>query len=292
MLARILKQPLLHFVALGALIFVAYALTNEPVPEAGADQDDRRIVVDRTALLDYLQYQAQAFEPEVFAARLDAMSPAEIDALVAAYAREEALYREGLRMNMDQADYDIRRRIVQKVEFLLENLVADAINPTEAELQAFFDARAADYREDSVYTFTHIYFDGQQDMDGAHTRAEALLAGSGAIAFEQASQYGDRYPFLQNYVERTREFVANNFSADFVARLDQLVPGENWQGPIQSRYGWHLVMLRERSEPYTPALSEVSTRVLDDYRYDALQRSRRDAEARVMAEYDVAVQLE
>jgi parvulin-like peptidyl-prolyl isomerase len=289
---QFLKQPLVHFLVLGGLIFLAYALTADPAAEAEASPGGNTIVVDRATLLDYMQYQAQAFEPDVFEAQLAAMSDEEVDALVAAYVREEALYREGLGMGMDQADYVIRQRIVQKVEFLLENLVAADVRPTDAELQAYYDAHRAEYLADSVYTFTHIFFDGQADMAAARTKAEALLADSANIAFEQSSQHGDRYPFLQNYVERTRDFVGNNFSADFVAQLDMLTPGENWQGPFASRYGWHLVMLRARSEPMTPPLAEIRDRVLDDYRYDALLQNRADAEARVIAEYPVVLQLE
>jgi hypothetical protein len=292
MLAKLLKQPLVHFLALGGLIFLAYALTADPAADEASDPAGNAIVVDRAALLDYMQYQAQAFEPEVFEARLAAMSDAEVEALVAAYVREEALYREGLNMGMDRADYVIRQRVVQKVEFLLEDLVASDINPTDAELQAYYAAHAAAYLSDSVYTFTHIFLDGQEDMAQARAKAEALLAKSTGITFEQASQHGDRYPFLQNYVERTRDFVANNFSADFVTALDQLVPGEVWQGPIASRYGWHLVMLRARAEPFTPALAEIRARVLDDYRYDTLVESRLDAEQRVVSGYDVKLQLE
>lgn len=290
MLAKLLREPLLHFVVLGALIFVAYESVDPPADDIV--EDDMRIVVDRAALVDYLQYQAQVFDPDTFAVRLDAMSTAERDALVAAYVREEALYREGLRMNLDSADYDIRARIVQKVEFLLEGLVTAEAEPTEAELLAFYDARRASYTEDAVYTFTHIFFDGRQDMDAARARADALLAASDTIAFEDAAQHGDRYPFLQNYVERTGTFVASNFSTAFVERLDALAPAERWQGPLQSPDGWHLVMLRERTEAVMPAFGEVRARVLDDWRRAALARSRADAERRVIAEYDVALELE
>lgn len=290
---NVLRQPLLHFLVLGALVFLAYELTADAADETGPASTADRIVVDRTALLDFMQYRASVFEPELFSARLDAMSDTELAALVDDYVREEALYREALGMDMVPGDYIIRQRLVQKVEFLLENLVAEDIDPTDADLEAFYQARLEDYQVDAVYTFTHIFFDAQQGgMDQARSRAEAILAGSADIRFDQASQYGDRYPFLQNYVERTRDFVVNNFSADFVAQLDQLRAGtENWQGPFASRYGYHLVMLRSRSEPSTPALSAIRARVLDDYRYESLVRSRQEAEDRVIAEYDVELIL-
>jgi hypothetical protein len=290
----LLKQPLLHFLLLGALIFVAYHFTAEPAAEAVQPAAADRIDVSRAALLNYLQYQAQAFEPELFEARLAAMSEAEIAALTADYVREEALYREALKMNLDQGDYSIRQRLVQKVEFLLENLVTETINPDASELQAFFDARQTDYRVDAVYTFSHIFFDARQGgMDDARTRAARLLADSAGIAFEEAGDYGDRFPFLQNYVERTRDFVGNNFGADFVVELDTLLPDPAaWQGPLASRYGYHLVLLRERVQPFSPALQDISARVLDDYRFEAMVRSREEAEAKVVAEYDVVISLD
>ena len=290
--ANVLKQPLLHFLVLGALIFAAYALTEDTPAASSELPADDVIVVDRAALLDYLQFQAQAFDPDVFEARLAAMDQAQIDELVAAYVREEALYREGLRMGLDQADYDIKQRVVQKVEFLLESLVADAIVPAESELLAFYETRREDYMTESVYSFTHIFFDGQQDMARARQRAEELLAASNDIAFEQAAQHGDRYPFLQNYVERTRTFVASNFSAAFVDQLDALAPQEAWQGPVQSRYGWHLVLLRARTASAEPAFADIRDAVLEDYRFSRLLQRRRDAEQRVLDEYDVSLQME
>jgi hypothetical protein len=207
--------------------------------------------------------------------------------------RQEALYREALRMEMDQGDPVIQERLVQKMEFLLENLAAEAINPTDRQLADFYEEHKQNYELDAVYTFTHIFFDAQQaGMEDARLRAEALLAVAEDITYEESAEYGDRFPFLQNYEERTRDFVSNNFSADFVAALDVLTPGvATWQGPISSRYGYHLVMLRARTEPFVPAFTEISERVADDYRYEASLRSREAAEDKVIAEYEVQMSL-
>ena len=294
-MARLLKQPLLHFLLLGALLFAWNARLGGPGAEQPvADDTGRVIVVDRTTLLDYLQYQAKAFDPAAFGEQFDAMSAAEKQSIIDEYVREEALYREALRMGMEQGDYIIKQRLVQKVEFLLENLVSQQSAPDEATLAAFYNDRLQDYRIDAVYSFTHIFFDAEkQGMDAAQSKATAFLAQSAGIGFNDAGQYGDRFPFLQNYVERTREFVANNFSSDFVAGLDQLTPAADvWQGPLPSRYGYHLVMLTARTEATVPPLDAVRDRVLDDYHYEALVRGREAAEQDVMAEYEVRVDLE
>lgn len=288
---NLLKQPLVHFLLLGALLFVLY---QQQATETEAGIDDTTIVVDRQVLLDYLQYQAQTFDPVVFNERLDAMTPEQRDQLVADYVREEALYREALRMHMDEGDYIIKQRLVQKVEFLLENLVVDSINPTDEQLNAFFAERQQDYRIEPVYSFTHVFFDRQtQGADLALERANELLSGGEQIAFADAARYGDRFPFLQNYVERTRSFVANNFGDAFVAELDKLEPSSSaWYGPVESRHGFHLVMLTDRTETSLPAFAEIRDRVLDDYRYEALTRNRDAAEKEVVEGYELQLNLE
>jgi hypothetical protein len=289
----LLKQPLLHFLAAGLLIFAVYQISDEAELETAGD--GMAIVVDRTALLNFMQYRAQAFRPDIFSEQLDAMSEVERERLVADFVREEALHREAMAMGMDQGDYIIRQRLVQKVEFLLENMVNQALVPDEEVITAWYNVHSDDYRVDAVYTFTHIFFDAdERGPEQARQDAENLLGTPqlAAAGFNDASGFGDRYPFLQNYVERTRDFVVNNFTPAFVDALDAVEPSNTaWYGPFESRYGWHLVMLRQRSEPYIPELDSIRERVTDDWRYEAVLESRREAEQQVIDQYDVRVNL-
>jgi parvulin-like peptidyl-prolyl isomerase len=291
---KLIKQPLLHFFLAGALIFAAYQFSDQPAIKS--DISESEIVVDRITLLNFMQFRAQAFQPELFSEQLDAMSEAELDSLVADFVREEALYREALLMGMDQGDYIIRQRMVQKVEFLLENMVNQALDPQEEQILEFYSARMADYQVDNVYTFTHIFFDGgERGWEMAEQDANILLNSPliGEIAFNDAAQYGDRYPFLQNYVERTRDFVVNNFIDEFVNQLDILLPSEqSWYGPFESRYGFHLVMLRTRSEAFIPELDDIRGRVIDDWRYETVLENRKEAEDQVINAYEVRLNLQ
>ena len=288
------KQPLFHFILAGALIFIAYALTEQPAPEVQAG--GKVITVDRTDLLNFMQFRAQAFQPELFREQLDNMSPEEIESLVDAFVREEAMHREAMAMGMDQGDYIIRQRLVQKVEFLLENMVNQALEPEAGEIEAFYEARKDDYQIDAVYTFTHIFFDGEErGWEQARADADELMANPQLteIAFNDASAYGDRYPFLQNYVERTRDFVVNNFTEEFVTALDAFtLSNGTWRGPLESRYGFHLVLLREKSAPRFPPLEDILGRVADDWRYESVLKARREAEDQVISGYSITVDLE
>jgi len=293
-MAKLIKQPLLHFLVAGILIFAGYQWSAPAVPDI--ENLEKVIPVDRLALLNFMQFRAQAFQPELFSEQLDAMSESDLGKLVDDFVREEALYREALALGMDQGDYIVRQRLVQKVEFLLENMVNQSLVPDDAVIASWFDERRSDYQIDAVYTFTHIFFDaGERGQEQAQQDALSLLnsANIGDIAFNDASQYGDRYPFLQNYVERTRDFVVNNFTEDFVARLDALAPSDqDWAGPFESRYGFHLVMLRSKTDPYIPALEEIRERVLDDWRFESVLQNRREAEQQVIDAYEVRLDLQ
>jgi len=293
-MAKLIKQPLLHFLVAGILIFAGYQWSAPAVSDI--ENLEKVIPVDRLALLNFMQFRAQAFQPELFSEQLDAMSESDLEKLIDDFVREEALYREALALGMDQGDYIIRQRLVQKVEFLLENMVNQSLVPDDAVIASWFDERRSDYQIDAVYTFTHIFFDaGERGQEQAQQDALSLLnsANIGDIAFNDASQYGDRYPFLQNYVERTRDFVVNNFTEDFVARLDTLAPSDqDWAGPFESRYGFHLVMLRSKKDPYIPAFEEIRERVLDDWRFESVLQNRREAEQQVIDAYEVRLDLQ
>ena len=288
------KQPIFHFVLVGMLIFIAYAATEQPVNAEVSDNS--QIYVSRDDLLNFMQFRAQAFQPDFFNEQLDGMSEAERDVLVEEFVREEALYREAVAMGMENGDYIIRQRLVQKVEFLLENMANQVLEPDAQEIDSFYEERQSEYRVDAVYTFTHIFFDGnERGWEQAQADAEVLLSDPviNNVSFNDASGYGDRYPFLQNYVERTRDFVVNNFTEDFVSALDEIEAGtDKWSGPFESRYGFHLVLLREKSDPYIPTLDSIMGRVVDDWRYEAVLETRREAEDRVVEGYDVVLDLE
>jgi hypothetical protein len=90
-MVRLLKQPLLHFLLLGALLFVWNARVSAPTATDNDVVNDNVIVVDRTSVLDYLQDPAKAFDPASFNQQLDAMTASEKQKIVADYVREEAL---------------------------------------------------------------------------------------------------------------------------------------------------------------------------------------------------------
>jgi len=212
-MAKLIKQPLLHFLVAGILIFAGYQWSAPAVSDI--ENLEKVIPVDRLALLNFMQFRAQAFQPELFSEQLDAMSESDLEKLIDDFVREEALYREALALGMDQGDYIIRQRLVQKVEFLLENMVNQSLVPDDAVIASWFDERRSDYQIDAVYTFTHIFFDagerGGIGTDDFHTHVTrkhvhhliAFVLAQQAIINKHAGQLIANCLVNQNGCDRT-----------------------------------------------------------------------------------------
>jgi hypothetical protein len=264
--ARWLREPLVHFFTAGALVFGAFALVRDDPARAG---DNATILVDRRQLLTFLQYRANAFEEETFGTALDAMSDAEIAAVIDAYVSEEILYREAKEYGFDSSDNIIRQRMVQKMSFLLTDVAAAAQTVERDALEDYFRANIEAYAIAPWVTFTHVFFDA--DRRGAEGARRAALEvqdelNARGVEFNDGPAMGDRFPLDRNYVERTLDFVAGHFGQEFAAELEQLEPSAGtWQGPIRSAYGEHLVLLTRSVDRSFPELDQVLEDVERDY---------------------------
>lgn len=247
---RWLKEPLLHFLLLGALIFVYYNWASSDEPDA--DQ----IVLS----------QGQQEHLITLFSRTWQRPPTndEFSNLVDDWIREEIAYRESQQMGLDANDIIIRRRLRQKLEALAEDIVSMS-EPTELELQAYLDANQEDYRAEARYSLQQVYFSldrrGEQAMDDARAQLAAWQSSERAPGSEPV---GDSLPLPARF-ENTRESeIAAQFGAVFVEDIGTLEVG-SWQGPVRSGYGLHLVNIGSRTPGRALKLEEARQAVLRDW---------------------------
>jgi len=270
-----LGDPLAHFLLAAVLMFVVFMAVN---PRSASVDNPARILVDRPALLEFLQFRTRVFDAARANAMLDAMGPEEMDRLIADFVREEALYREAIALGLDKTDYVIKRRLVQTVEFVAGSVTAPgAASP--AALQRYFAERAARYAPPQMVTFTHVYFDASREgKEAALARANEALATLNArhVTFAEAPGWGDRFAYNLNYVEKPMQAVAGHFGQNFARSIFALpADATRWQGPLESAFGFHLVLVSAISDEHIPKLAEVKGQVEADYVAD-LARQRRE----------------
>src|SRR5213593_86642 len=241
MIGRLLREPLLQFLALGLLLFIGYqALHRTAGPRPGR--------IDLTA--DDLRQICLAW----VAQGRPAPTPEQMQALVDGRVREEILYHEALALGLDKDDTIVRRRLAQKMEFLFED-VAALREPTSEELGTWFERNAARFTRPARATFRHLYF--SPDRRGANTRADAARALSKIVGkpvdAPEAAVLGDPFMFQDYYGDRTPDDVAKTFGPVFARGLFAVAP-RAWAGPIESGYGWHLVWVDAITPARVPAL--------------------------------------
>ncbi len=287
--ARWWREPLLHFLLIGALFFAFYSWLASR--DSGLDQ--QRVVVDEAALVSFMQFRAKQFDPPRFAAELVAMAAPQRQALIADYVREEVLYREALKLGMDREDYIIRRRMVQKLEFITRGLSEFEAAPSAEQLEAFYRQRGDDYRQPAELTLTHLFFDRERRSDArADAQAELAAVRAESLDFAAALGRGDHFPFHKNYVDKGRQVIANHFGSAAAADLfDGLaaatLPQNSWFGPLESAYGWHLVLVADYRPARLPSFAEVAERVALDYRRSEEDRLQRAAIDAIIDQYQV-----
>lgn len=284
---NILKEPLLHFLVVGLGLFVLF----EIIAGDEAAYDENVIVVDRDALLTFMQFRARAFEPRAAEAQLEQMSEKELDLMIDDFVREEALHRQALALGVDQNDYVIKRRMIQSIEFITNGFVTAAVNLDDDDIGTYFETNRDNYYISPYVTFTHVFFDRSRHGDEtAAALAAAKLEELNAeqAPFTAAPRHGDRFPYFLNYVEREPEFVASHFGRQMAAGIFALVPdAESWSGPFESEYGYHLVMLTKSVEGRLPELTEVIDRVRADAEREAMDAMQEEAIQAIVDTYEV-----
>ena len=270
---RWLREPLLHFLLIGLLLFGLYAYLNRGRIRT---QSPTQIVLS----LDELRTMTAYFESQW----RRPPTPQEFQAMVEDKVKEEVLYREGLVMGLDKDDTIVKRRMAQKLQFLAED-VATAHEPSTAELKAWFEKNTDKFALPSRYSFRHVYFSPDKRSKRTHDdAAQALTKIAGQPEDSPLVQsVSDRFMFQDYYGDRTPGAIAKEFGPQFAVALEKLKPG-SWQGPIESGYGWHLVFVDTLIPGRVPAFEEVESEVktawLSDEKAQAWQKAYQEMRAK------------
>ena len=275
---KLLREPLLHFMFIGAAIYLLYGVFAEPVPET----DDKTIVVT-AGEVEWMQtsWQKRWNRPP---------TAQEFDGLVQQYIKETVLYREALTMGLNQHDQVIRRRLAQKLEFLAKDLVA-LTPPTEEELQSYFDEHLDRYQEPALYTFTQVFIDPDKRGDTTLEDAEAIKAKliAQGDAIEDPGALGDGLMLQDYYPQKDPLEIQKLFGSGFTESLLELSPGQ-WHGPVLSGYGVHLVYISSISEPPAPEFTALRERVVQDWTMERGEELNDKFYASLREQYTVVIE--
>jgi parvulin-like peptidyl-prolyl isomerase len=266
---QLLKEPLLHFLVIGAVLFGAYAWLNR-------DRNDAVVPQVRVAAGD-VQWLTDTFALE----RQRAPTEEELRALVRGFVKEELLARQAQELGLDKDDIVVRRRLAQKMTFLLQDNSARA-TPSDADLHRLYEAQRGQTQAEArtLFTrpkisFTQIFFSRDKRADAAADARAALAQLAQGDAGAPTAALGDRASLKSELHNADERAVANQFGAKFAARVFALEPGP-WQGPIESSQGFHLVRVTELAPAQLRPFEEVREQLVELWH----EQSQRENEER------------
>ena len=266
--AALLREPLVHFLVLGALVFVAM---SGRAPDLG----ERRIIVDEPVVAGLVNHHVRAFRRPPTAE--------ELDGLIRDHVRGEVYYREALRLGLDADDEVVKKRLRNKM-LAIAGAEAEAAQASDAELQALLDADPARYAAPPRYRLEQIYLGPDAPALRAAAAAEIGRIPKGA----RPGITTQPLPLPARFDDASQTDLAEQLGDDFATALARLPVG-TWMGPVVSGFGLHLVRIDQRVQPPPPRLADVRQRLENDWRSSAIRKAQDAHLQQLMDSYSVEI---
>jgi hypothetical protein len=273
-LRRAIREPLVHFLAIGLALFIANAVVN------GADEGP----AGETIVISEGRVNQIAESFLLLAGRPPTRE--ELASLVDDFVSEEVGYREAVAMGLDADDTIVRRRMRQKLEFLIEDSAASE-EPAQADLQQWLDANPDAYRLPERRAIRHVL--ASADRRGASAQADAGAFLAKLKSGVDPAKLGDSSMLPAAMPLTTEEGVASLFGTDF-ASAAFAGQSETWFGPVASPFGQHLVLVMDIEPGRAVQLAEVREKVRSDWIEHRRNIARDDFHARMRKRYDIRIE--
>ena len=272
---KLLRDPLLHFVIAGAILFLGYELIDRgeinpsPTDPIHIGEGDIHWLTNTFAN----QWQRPPTETE-------------LRGLVAGFREEELFAREAKALGLDQNDTIVRRRLAQKLTFLVED-TSRIVAPSDAELHQFYVANAERFRVEGRVSFTQLFFNPERRQH-AESDARAALELISVTGTDGTTAIGDAILLENKFHEVGEQTVSNVFGADFARAIFLLKPG-SWAGPVKSGYGVHLVQVTNLSPARLLPFEEARPKILEEWRQQQEAEAKEAYLGKLREKYGVVI---
>ena len=273
MFKKLLTEPLLHFLFIAIVFFVAYdALNPEELTEQTITISEGRV---------------EQIKNQIVESRKRAPVKNELNNAIQAYALNEMYLREARALGLDIGDASINKRLRQKMNFMLEDM-ASGNEATEKELKAYYDKNKELYRSPVIYSFTQAYI----SVDRPSDELEALLSQQKLNISKGLSPVSDSSLLPATVSQQTAAQLKRRFGQAFSAQL-KLASLQKWFGPIESGMGQHFIFLTQRDKSVLKTFEQLNSRekykVLDDWQRQNIQIYKKHYEAQLLSLYHIDV---
>jgi hypothetical protein len=275
LISRLLREPLLQFLALGAMLFALHGLVGKP----GTDAPEK-IVVSASRIANLADGFARTWRRPP--------NEQELQDLIEDYIRDEVFYREGRAAGLDRDDAVIRRRVRQKMEFLAEEMSVP--EPSDEQLSAYLASNPERFRAEDNLTFRHVFLSAtrrQNTIDSDSNQVASILARADAAV--DAAALGDPFLLGEEFSGVSATKITNQFGERFAKRILAMEKGR-WQGPVASGFGQHFVFISERVSGSLPPLDDIRPAVRREWANARRLEAEQQLYASLRGRYEIVVE--
>lgn len=276
-LNRILKEPLVLLILIGGCIFGAYQLFQKREKES----EQAKIHINAGQIDGMImQWEKRWNRPP---------TREEVEGLIQQQVREEILYRQAVAMGLDKNDPITRRRTVQKLEFLT-NDIATSSQPPDTVLQQYLSDNEADFRSPAQISFSQVFFNPDSRKDATLDDARAALAdlAKAGKPAPKTLNVGDRSMIKTDFRSVTGMEIKREMGSGFADTVMNLESGK-WHGPVLSGYGVHLVYVHDFQKGELPKLEIVKDKVLADWQDVQQEKLSSELLEELKKRYDIVI---
>jgi peptidyl-prolyl cis-trans isomerase C len=268
------RDPLIHFLVIGGLLFAVLSWFDRP-PPAAPPREQILITADQVAELARTEALMRGHE----------LTREELAPVVEKAVKDEVYYRHALDLGLDKDDDVVRQRLIEKVQYTSENVVDP--EPPEADIEAYFEANREHFRIPERVSFDQLLFSPKVRGDAVSAAAEAALESLRGGA--DAAGFGDPTPLDAHFADADASRIRTLFN-DTLTDAVFRAPVGVWFGPVESGFGWHLLRVTERTPARDPDFAEVEDTVKSAFARDRQEAANAAAFAEMRSHFDIAVQ--
>lgn len=269
MLKRLLKEPMVYFCLIGALVYYFYIpyISEQDLTDKVVELPRSFVETRRDNFVN--QYKRQPTEEE-------------LQSIIDQAVNDEILFREAWRLQLYVGDAVVKKRMIQKMKFLLEEGSATS-DVSEEALKAYFQQHKDVFPGGKKVDIYHVLF---ADSVSAKSHLEQLKENGGVPP--ESTEGIVAFPLGNAFSQLSEQDIAKYFGTDFYENI-KLTELNRWQGPIKSRYGFHIVKLDNLSNAKKVVFADVRENIRNRVIEENRVASRREAIAEIKQRYQIAL---
>ncbi len=279
--SSLLKKPIIRILGFGTLLAVVLLIVLGPKMNSSTE---RRLVIGEDDFAHVLATWQKTWQRPP--------SRQELNQILNSYVRDEVLYQEAIKQELDKNNAMVKRSLIMQMTMLAESQ-AEQQAITEEDIQAYYALRQDQYQQEARISFVQLYFSKEKRGESAEADVKKAIRELNRREDDPTtvSGSGDIIMLESKYEQQLESQIDKHFGEGFAKQLVALPEG-TWSGPVASSYGWHAVYITDKQEGQARPLEAVKAEIIREMEYEEKEAAKEQFFTELMQQYNIVYEGE